>query len=65
MKKYTKPAIEFVLLDGECHFMDTLNKASIYDVDNDSTEVQDINQGNPGGGTSGWGGDAKDWNIWE
>ena len=61
MKKYTKPAIEFVLLDGECHFMDTLNKASIYDVDNDSTEVKDINQGNPGE----WGGDAKDWNIWE
>ena len=61
MKKYTKPAIEHVLLEGDSQFMDTLNKASIYDVDTDETEIKDITPGNPGE----WGGDAKGWNIWE
>lgn len=64
MKTYIKPTTEFVLLDGERYMLEgeVLNKASIHDTDSGSTEVIDINSGNP---DTGWGGDAKGWNGWD
>jgi len=64
MKKYIKPISEIVLLGSEDNILENnLTGASIADVDKNSVDFKDINEGNP----NTWGGDAKgsDWNGWD